>query len=218
MNNLRTLGQAIPNKRFLFRSAVAALVVSLSLPLAGCYLPDQFRSEVRINRAGDFAITYEGDLVYAPLYAGLLQGKVPTAEESAKSADAERDLKRDSGFQSVTPLGKGRFSVKYERQGRVGSGGYFTFIRRNADILSIKSTGGIMTVKANAMSAADGQQVMQLGLSMRGEFRVTTDAAVIEHNAGAVRNYGGYTIYIWEIDNPLSPSPRIVLQGPAVSG
>jgi len=215
---LRVLGQTIAKKSFLFRSAVATLVVSLSLALTGCYLPDQFRSEVRINRAGDFAITYEGDLVYAPLYAGLLQGKVPAAEESAKSEDAERDLKRDSGFQSVTPLGKGRFSVRYERQGRVGSGGYFTFIRRNADILSIKSTGGIMTVKANAMSAADGQQVMQLGLSMRGEFRVTTDAAVIEHNAGAVRSYGGYTIYIWEIDNPLSPSPRIVLQGPAVSG
>lgn len=198
--------------------AAAAAMLALAVMLAGCYLPDKFRSEVRINRAGAFAVTYEGELVYAPLYADILQGKLSPSEEARKLAAAERDIKRDSGFTTVTPIEKGRFTVSYERTGSVGGNGYFTFIRRNADILSIKARDGTIVVKGNALSPADGQRVMELGLALKGEFRVTTDAPVREHNAGAVRTHAGYHIYIWQIDNPLSPSPRIVLEGPRVSG
>lgn len=194
------------------------MLLAVAAVLTGCYLPDKFRAEIRISRSGAFAVTYEGELVYAPLYADLVQGKLSPQEAPEKIAVAERDLRRDSGFKSVESLGNGRFSVSYEGMGAVGGRGFFTFIRRNADILSIKSRDGAMVIRANALSAVDGQRLMQLGLGMTGEFRVTTDAPVREHNAAAVRSYAGYQIYIWQIENPLSPSPRIVLEGPRVSG
>ena len=47
---------------------------------------------------------------------------------------------------------------------------------------------------------------------MRGEFRVVTDGVILDHNAGEVRPFGAYRIYIWRMENALSPAPRLVMQ------
>jgi len=46
---------------------------------------------------------------------------------------------------------------------------------------------------------------------MEGEFRVTTDGKVIKHNATEVRPFGEYKVYIWKIENALSPSPFLAM-------
>ena len=87
-----------------------------------------------------------------------------------------------------------------------------TFVRRNNNILSLKSEKGVMVARAATMSASDGQRLMALGLNMKGEFRVITDAEVLEHNANTVRPYAGYLVYIWQIENALAPPPRLVMR------
>ena len=51
----------------------------------------------------------------------------------------------------------------------------------------------------------------EMGLNMEGEFRITTDANVVENNATEVRLFGVYKVYIWKIENPLSPMPHLVM-------
>lgn len=209
---------------------LAGLVGVLLVLLSSCYLPTEFRSEIRINRYGDFALSYVGDLVYAPLYEQISQNRL-SADEIAQKVDMlVRDLQRDktydpSGTQPPRPLfsqidhkGMGRFAVRYQREGQLDADALVTFVRRNANILSLKSQHGAIHIRANALSATDSQQVMSLGLQMRGELRVVTDGQVLEHNANSVRPHLGYLVYIWRIDNALAPAPRLVMKQEARPG
>lgn len=196
-------------RKFGLFGAVAALLLAV---LAGCYVPNQFKSEIRIGRTGGYAMTYEGELIYAPLFEEISKGGLTPKDAAEKVAAVERDLTRDPAFKEIRNLGKGRFLVKYEQQGVLDGNQLISFVRRNAPIISIKSTeNGMIAVYGAAIKPSDAQRLTQVGIDMAGEFRVTTDARVLEHNASAVRAYGPYTIYIWRIDNPLSPTPKLVI-------
>ncbi len=209
---------------------VAAVWAVVTTVLSSCYLPNDFVTEIRINRYGDYAMTYVGNLVYAPLYEDALANRLTPAEMREKVDVLMRDLQRDTTydrtgrtpsrplFTEIEHQGSGRFKVRYEREGSLDASALVTFIRRNNNILSLHSREGAITIRANALSATDSQRVMALGLSMKGEMRVVTDAQVLEHNANTVRNYAGYLVYIWTIDNVLAPAPKIVLKQEPRSG
>ncbi|TAN68978.1 MAG: hypothetical protein EPN20_06260, partial [Magnetospirillum sp.] len=55
------------------------------------------------------------------------------------------------------------------------------------------------------------QILAEMGLNMEGEFRITTDGNVVEHNATEVRPFGAAKVYIWKIENPLSAMPHLVM-------
>ncbi len=198
--------------------------VALVMLLASCYLPNDFTSEIRISRHGDYAMTYVGDLIYASLYRDISQHKLSGEQIDEKVAVLIRDLQRDktydpTGRQAPRPLfteieheGNGRFHVRYEREGSVDADALVTFVRRNNNILSIRSGDGVIVIRANALSASDSQRLMALGLDMKGEFRVVADGEVIEHNANSVRPYAGHLVYVWNIDNALAPAPRLVMK------
>ncbi len=191
-------------------SALSALMVAV---LAGCYLPNNFISEIRISKTGDFAIMYEGDLIYAPLVQEIRAGKLTPEKLAEKEATIERDLTRDSNFERVVKKGNGAWAVRYEREGRLQDSDMVTFVRRNARILIIKaSPNGVVGIVAEPISAKEAQQMGELGLNTSGEFRITTDAEVLKHNASEVRAYGPYKVYIWTIDSVLSPTPQFVMK------
>lgn len=188
------------------------VAATLLTTLSGCYLPDKFMAEIRISRSGAYAINFRGDLVYGPLYADIAQGKVPPEDAAKKIAALERDLRRDSAFKKLESLGQGRFRVHYERQGVLERTGLVTFVRRNAAIMSIKATdNGTITVRTNKVSPPDAEWLMQNGLPLTGEFRVVTDATVLEHNATEIRQYQGWPVYVWRIENAMSPTPKMVM-------
>lgn len=205
-------------------ACLAALWGALLALLASCYLPTDFKAEIRVNRFGDYAMTYIGDLVYAPLYEDISRNRVTPAQIQEKVAVLLRDLGRDrsydpSGRQPPRPLftevqhmGLGRFSVRYEREGQLDDKALVTFVRRNNNILSLHAEDGVIVIRANALSATDSQRLMSLGLGMKGELRVVTDGEVLEHNATSVRPYAGYLVYIWTIDNALAPPPKLVMR------
>lgn len=189
---------------------VAALVSLLAL--SSCYVPDKFRSELRLSRFGDFALSYEGEMIYAPILHDYANGKITPENENERLENIYKDLIRDPAFKLVERAGKGRFKVKYERMGRLGKVQLNAYIRRDAKLLSLKSTkdGGII-VDANGVKPSDAQKMSEIGVGMEGSFRVTTDGNVLKHNATEVRQFGLYKVYIWKIENPLSPMPFLVM-------
>ena len=193
------------------RWAVAALV--LLAVLAGCYLPNNFKSEVRLGRTGDYALSFYGELVWAPLFRDIQEKKVKPEEIPEKIAMIKKDLARDTNFKSIESLGEGRFKVTYERQGHLGPQAQVIFVRNNAIIIQLHSTpDGMISVEGNTIRPGDAQTLTQMGLDIQGEFRVVTDGLVKDHNASTVRLFGPATLYIWSIQNAFSPAPHLVMQ------
>ncbi|WP_142846939.1 hypothetical protein [Telmatospirillum sp. J64-1] len=198
----------------LYRGGRFALLSGLLvLLLSGCYLPNKFMAELRISRAGAYALSYNGELIYGPLFRDAMTGKVSMAEAREKVPLYERDLKRDAAFKTVQPVGDtGVYRVSYERESVLDPSQLVSFVRRNAEIFSLRAVDdGRVILQGRTLSVAEANRMMALGLNVEGEFRVVTDARVLEHNAGEVRSYAGYLVYIWKIENALSPAPRLVL-------
>jgi hypothetical protein len=196
------------------KRAIIGGILSLVLlvVLAACYLPNNFKSEIRLGRTGDFALSYYGELVWAPLFRDIQQNKVPAADIPGKIALIRKDLQRDSGFTSVESMGAGRFEVSYEHEGHLRPSDMFSFVRRNAVIIEIvASPDGLVRIDGNTLKPSDAQTATTMGLSVRGEFRIITDGMVKEHNATTVKTLGPYTIYIWTIENAFSPSPHFAM-------
>ena len=187
-------------------------VLALLLPLASCYVPDKFRSELRLSRYGDYALSFDGDLIYAPILDDYATGKITPENEEEKNNNIYKDLVRDPAIKDLRRAGKGRFHVKYERQGRLGANQLVALIRRDARMLALKSKpDGTIIIDANGVKPGDAQRMAELGITMEGEFRITTDANVVNHNATEVRSFGQYKVYVWKIENALSLTPTLIM-------
>ena len=187
-------------------------VVASLLLLSSCYIPDKFRAELRLSRFGDYDMIYKGDLLWAPILDDYRKGRITPDNEAERLENIRKDLSRDIAFRKIEPRGRGRFAVEYERAGRLGQIQLVSLIRRDARIIALRSleNGGIV-IAANGLRASDAQTLAELGLTMEGEFRVTTDANVVENNATEVRQFGAYRVYIWKITGPLDPAPHLVM-------
>ena len=93
------------------------------LPLAACYVPDNFAAEIRITKDGNYGISYTGDLIWAPLFGQIARGEIEAEAAAEQIIGFTADLKLEQiqfspdHFQSVASLGRGRFRVRYNRQG-----------------------------------------------------------------------------------------------------
>ena len=181
--------------------------------LAACYLPDHFKSEVRVGSTGDYSISFYGDLIWAPLYRDIQRGTVASDEIPKKIEEIRQDLARDPAFKSIESLGQGRFHVTYQREGHLQATDLVTFVRRNAIILQLHATpDGRVALDGAAIKPSDANEAVAMGLALEGEFRLITDAQVLSHNANKVTLYQGYPVYIWTIENAFSPAPHLVMQ------
>ena len=192
------------------RHAVLALAAAI---LAACYLPDHFKSEIRVGSTGDYSLSFYGDLIWAPLYRDIERGNVKAEDAPAKIEEIRKDLARDSNFKTIESAGQGRFHVTYERQGHLQPTDLVTFVRRNAIIFQLKATpDGKVQMDGAAIKPSDANEATAMGLSLQGEFRLVTDAQVLTHNATKTTLYQGYPVYIWTIENAFSPAPHLVMQ------
>ncbi|MBN2751851.1 MAG: hypothetical protein JXQ84_04005 [Rhodospirillaceae bacterium] len=197
---------------------LALLLVVMAAPiLSSCYIPDQFRAEIRIARNGDFSITYDGILTWAQLYMDIRTGKVKGPEIQEKIEAIRRDLKRDTQFTDVRSLGAGQFAVKYRRTGNLAANsGLITFIRRNERIIDIDSrVNGRVSVVAQTPNPDKLEPLAEAGLFVRGSLRVMSNMRVIgKPDAAAIYEdtESGWTVYDWVIDGTRSIYPTIVFQ------
>lgn len=190
-----------------------AAVFALTLSLTSCYIPDNFHAELRLSRFGDWALSFDGDLIYAPILHDYAGGRITAENEDERNQNIYKDLVRDPAIKDLRRAGKGRFLVKYERMGRLGKVQLSALLRRDARMLALKSAeDGTIAIAGNGVKASDAQRMSELGISMRGEFRITTDGNVLRHNATEVRPFGQYKVYVWKIENAFSPPPVLVMQ------
>jgi hypothetical protein len=194
--------------QWLKRLGLLAIVVLLP----SCYIPDKFKSELRLSRYGDYSLTFKGDLLWAPILDDYRKGKVTIENEQEKLENIRKDLIRDNAVRKMEPRGRGRFAIEYERDGRLGKVQLVALLRRDARLIALRSKeNGMIAIHANSLKPSDTQIMAEMGLNMEGEFRITTDANVVENNATEVRLFGVYKVYIWKIENPLSPMPHLVM-------
>jgi hypothetical protein len=186
-------------------------VLGLVFLLSSCYIPDKFKAELRLSRFGDYSLSFDGDLLHVPTLHEYARGNIKPDDEAERLENIRRDLVRDVAFKEIVPKGKGRFGVRYEREGRLGKVQLVALIRRDARLLSLKShENGAIVVAASSPKPSDAQRMSQMNVSIQGEFRLTTDANILEHNAAEVRPFGRYNVYIWKIENTFSPVPRFL--------
>ena len=123
-------------------------------------------------------------------------------------------LKDDDAFKEVNSLGRGRFQVKYEREGRfIGEHQMVTFVSRQAPVFRLRTfEDGRISVAGSGAGRQYADKLEAVGLNTQGLFRVVTDAEVIEHNAQSVRasTMPGFTIYDWRIRGFKDPPPRLI--------
>ncbi|MQX35321.1 hypothetical protein [Roseospira navarrensis] len=192
---------------------VLAAVLLLVPLVASCYVPDDFLVEVRINREGDFGLTYKGTLTWAPLWTDIAQGTLSEDEIAEKVENIRSDLVRYSGFKQVEHEGAGRFRVFYEATGHVEGDESYYFLRSNARVIAIISRAdGLMIVRTHGITDDNKARLLAAGMDTRGKMRVATNANVLQHNAqDRQTGPGGFTYYDWTVRSVTDDAPRIVM-------
>ena len=194
------------------RSAFGVLA-ALCVALAGCYLPGEFAAEIRIDaESGAYEVRYEGELIDSGILQKLADGALEADDEAEKVAAAERDLGRDRAFSDIEYGGGGVFAVRYARRGNIHRHRHTTFVSQNSRIVSISYIEDEDTIKVlgGAVPKSYHQQLLAIGYGVRGELRVVTDGAVIDHNATQVLREPE-TTYIWIFRRIDDPPARLIL-------
>lgn len=211
----------------LWRRLLALLTVAVTIPLlTSCYVPNDFVAEIRLSHDGDFALIYQGNLTWAPLYKEIREGRLTVAEIQDKESALVRDLERDGAFKQVIPLGSGTFKVRYELKGRFTGTRAVTFVRRSAALLTmeLKPDGTVHIWSSSDPKLRNPEQLESLGLRTQGRLRIITDAPVLRHNAyrvvDSMPGYPAYRVYDWTINSVRTPRPTLVarLFNPELTG
>lgn len=202
---VRTLGR--------YTRAAATVGIALAL-LASCYIPDRYEAEIRLTKDGGYGVTFLGQLTYAPLFGQIARGEIDPEKAAANDKMIQDQLKRDTAFKEVTPLGKGRYQIKFEREGRFGGAMQMVnFATRNQAIFRIRTTeDGLIQVNGSGQGQLYADRFEEIGLSSQGLLRIVTDVEVLEHNATFVRasRTPGFTQYDWRIRGFRDPPPKFI--------
>jgi hypothetical protein len=202
-------------KRRRIRSFAAVAAVLLPL-LAACYLPVRFDAEIEILRTGHYSMVFDGYIAALPLYDDLRKNKVKAGEEQKRVEIVLTDFKRDKGTKQIQYFKQGVFKIQWQNEGDLLAAKMVTFIRRNANMLSLSyvESSGEMKVAGASISTDNAKLLTQAGLGMDGELRVITDAKVLAHNATLVRDNPAkgarYKTYVWKIVG-FQRSPSLVI-------
>lgn len=187
-------------------------ILLIALFLAGCYLPSQFKIDVRIGNDGSYTVSYVGRLADSNMFVGLKSGRIDTAQEAGRVETIKRDLARDSGFRSVDYVGEGYFQVRYEKAGNIFDDRTFTFVNGGSKILTIVlvEKSKTVTVLVGSVPTSVRDRLNRLAFILEGEIRVVTDANVLEHNANLVTGED-VKAYVWALRELDTPAPKMVL-------
>jgi transposase len=188
------------------------LIVLLAVGVSGCYIPARFDAEINIGLDGNYKFQFEGYLAEVTLFNQLQSGKLTPEQEAEKVELLRTDFMRDSATKEFSYFKQGHFKVKWEKQGDLLRSRMVSFVRRNENMFSLiynKNTS-MVTVRGTSISKANARRLIEMGLTIRGQLRVVTDAKVLKHNAVRVKKgKGREKIYVWNIKSPSTPSPKL---------
>lgn len=190
------------------RLFLVALVVGV---LSGCYLPMDFKADLRITATGNYNFQYQGMLVHVPLLEKISKKELSREGLTKYVAAVERDLRRDRAFEDVQYVDNGAFRVRYKKVGNILQEKTFTFVRQNARLLSLaRHSNGTISITGDKPNTEIAQDLEQSGIVMRGTLRIQTEAQVVRQNADNVLSAAA-PVYVWNIDGLKKPSPALSL-------
>lgn len=188
-------------------------VVALTA-VCGCYLPTKFKAEINISDNGDYTMNFSGTLAAPGIAPGLTFDHPDAATLAERVENVRRDLIRDPGFQDLRYLGGGIYQIDYRRAGNVRTEKTVTFVRTDSKILTIAfvKTSGEIQVRGVTIPSAQRKWILDAGLNMIGELRITTTSAVKNHNATTVIDGDkGAKTYVWVINGVDAKAPSFTL-------
>lgn len=191
------------------------LILFLLAPvLSSCWLPNQFEAVVQIMKDGTFSVQYKGTMDYAPLVYKIKTEGLEQSEQSKQMAVLERDLRRDTGFQEVAPVGNGRFRVRYRHDDKIDGTFIYTFVRRNAAIMKVLvGKDGRASIWFDTLKPEDAKRATGLGMSINGTVRVLSDLPPLESNAQNKTQQGAATVYSWQVTRyDQQPAPKMIFR------
>jgi hypothetical protein len=182
------------------------------LLLSGCWIPENFDANVKVNDDGSYTFTYDGTLAFALALAAAQEGSLSQKDEADFAEEAE-ELRKEPGFKDVEYLGKGRYKVFVEKTGELGEEYYF--LSRESKIFAIQpQDDGSVSISAVSPSEKAINEFRSIGAKMAGTLTVSVaqGVEVVRHNAQSEPKFfglfGGYT---WEIESP-DADPIIVVK------
>lgn len=180
----------------------ALAVGALSL-LTACLIPEKFEAKIDIKSDGTYSFIYDGTLALGAVLEAVEKGKLDTKTET----DLQKftiELKKDPTFKKVEYIGKGRYKVLVEKQGKAGEA--YHFISRESKIVSITpQKDGTVGISAMKLDKKLIDQLAALGSKIDGSLSVTLSSGVkvVSHNATSEPSlFGMLGGYKWSIKSP----------------
>lgn len=179
--------------------------------ISGCYLPTDFKADLRIKADGNYNFQYQGMLVYVPLLDKIDKNELSRDALTKYVTAVEQDLQRDRNFTEVQYVDKAAFRVRYKKFGNILQEKTFNFVRQNARLLSLaRHPNGTISITGDKPNTQIADELAKRGIVMRGTLRIQTEAQVVKHNADEVLTAAA-PVHVWNIEGLKKPSPAMVL-------
>lgn len=179
--------------------------------ISGCYLPMDFKADLRIKADGNYNFQYQGMLVYVPLLEKISKNELSRDALTKYVTAVEQDLQRDRNFTEVQYVDKAAFRVRYKKFGNILQEKTFNFVRQNARLLSLaRHPNGTISITGDKPNTEIAEELEKSGIVMRGTLRIQTEAQVVKHNADEVLTAVA-PVHVWNIEGLKKPSPSLVL-------
>lgn len=179
--------------------------------ISGCYLPTDFKADLRIKADGNYNFQYQGMLVYVPLLDKIDKNELSRDALTKYVTAVEQDLQRDRNFTEVQYVDNAAFRVRYKKFGNILQEKTFNFVRQNARLLSLaRHPNGTISITGDKPNTQIADELAKRGIVMRGTLRIQTEAQVVKHNADEVLTAAA-PVHVWNIEGLKKPSPAMVL-------
>lgn len=178
----------------------------LSMPLillTGCLIPEKFDATISIAKDGSYKFRYDGTLAYALALEAVNKNALAAKDEEGLKKLTE-EFTKDKQFTKVEYLGKARYQVVVEKEGKPNEPYYF--LSKDSKLISIiPQKDGTIAISAVKLDAKSIATLKAIGSKIEGTLSVTlgNGVKVISQNATTEPSlFGLMGAYKWQIKSP----------------
>jgi len=189
--------------------AIVAITATTLLMLSGCFVPEDYEANVKVNDDRSYIFTYDGNLIFLLALDKALEEGLDQ-EDEAELKEMEEEFKQDPDVTKVEYIGNARYKVSVKKVGQPGE--QYEFL----EIFNIQTNNeGLLVISAHRPSEEDINELKDMGIKMNGTLTVSVPRGieVVEHNAESEpKLFGLLGSYKWELDSIADANPYIVLK------
>ena len=168
--------------------------------LTGCLIPEKFDATISIAKDGSYKFRYDGTLAYALALEAVNKNTLAAKDEEGLKKLTE-EFKKDKQFTKVEYLGKARYQVVVEKEGKPNEPYYF--LSKDSKLISIiPQKDGTIAISAVKLDSKSIATLKAIGSKIEGTLSVTlgNGVKVISQNATTEPSlFGLMGAYKWQI-------------------